>query len=842
MNADEARTRAIVEAALDCIITMDHEGKVVEFNPAAERTFGYRREEVIGQEMAQLIIPSSLRDRHRAGLAHYLATGEGPLLGTRLEIDAIRADGRQLPVELTITRLPSDGPPLFTGFVRDITERRQAERRLAVQYAVSRVIAEVTAVNEMAQQVLAAIGQAMDWEVGAFWRIDAQQQVLRCETLWHSTVTNDAEFGAATYAAVFAPGIGLPGRVWASGQAVWEPDVLALPNFPRCHAAHAQGLHTALGFPIRSGNEVQGVIEFFIRETRPPDTELLQVVEGIGSQMGEFLQRRHAEEALKEREAHLRLALDAARMGIWQWNVQAGELRWSGQLEPIHGVAPGTFDGKFETFLGIIHPDDRENVTSRIQEALGSGKEFATEYRVLYPDGAIHWVAGEGSVFRDEAGRPVQMVGMAMDITERKRSEQELQTRAEQEALLNRIGAALRGSTDPAMIQDAAMTALGEALAVDRCYFARYDLARDRVVVGADWHRSDLPSLCGEYRISGFDLDPQGLYAPDAPLVIRDVRADAHLSPTAARILEGLGLRAGMGVGLFEGGRLVASLSVATAETPRQWTQQEVRLVEAVAAQTRAAMEAARIREREHNIAERLQEALRPALPGKIPGLDVADYYQPALDEAEIGGDFFDVFALEKGCFVFVVADLSGKGLAAASQVATVRHMLRTLLYDRQATIAEAVTRLNAMLVDHDLLTGFATLFVGTYDANARTLTYVSCGQEPGLILRKATGDVEELGPTGPVLGGFPSASYVEQAVPLASGDVIGLFTDGLTEAGPNRKDLLGISGVLSVFRESVKDATSAQEITAQVMAGVEAVATAGGVRDDVCLLVVCVE
>ncbi len=119
---------------------------------------------------------------------------------------------------------------------------------------------------------------------------------------------------------------------------------------------------------------------------------------------------------------------------------------------------------------------------------------------------------------------------------------------------------------------------------------------------------------------------------------------------------------------------------------------------------------------RERNIAERLQETLQPRLPSKLLTLDVEAYYQPALREASIGGDFYDVFAPEKGCFALVMADLSGKGLAAASQVATVRHMLRALLYKQESTVSDAVTRLNAMLAEHYLLTGFATLFVGTYD------------------------------------------------------------------------------------------------------------------------------
>jgi PAS domain S-box-containing protein len=126
--------RAILDSALDCIITMDSEGHVVEFNPAAERVFGFTRAEAVGKELAGLIIPPSLRERHRAGLKRYLETGEGPVLGNRLEIGAVRADGTEILVELAITAFRIDDEPFFTAYLRDITQRQRADeasRRLA---------------------------------------------------------------------------------------------------------------------------------------------------------------------------------------------------------------------------------------------------------------------------------------------------------------------------------------------------------------------------------------------------------------------------------------------------------------------------------------------------------------------------------------------------------------------------------------------------------------------------------------------------------------------------------------------------------------------------------------
>ncbi len=125
--AARSRREAILESALDCIVTIDEYGHVLEFNPAAERTFGYTQREAAGRELAELIIPERFRAAHRAGLEHFRATREGPILGRRLELPAITADGREIVVELAITRIPVGDPPVFMGFMRDITERKRMD-------------------------------------------------------------------------------------------------------------------------------------------------------------------------------------------------------------------------------------------------------------------------------------------------------------------------------------------------------------------------------------------------------------------------------------------------------------------------------------------------------------------------------------------------------------------------------------------------------------------------------------------------------------------------------------------------------------------------------------------
>ena len=130
LKRTEARKTAILASALDCIVTINHEGRITEFNPAAERTFGYKRDKIVGERLVDTIIPPPLREKHLSGFARYLDTGETTVLGRRIEITAVRADGSEFPVELTITRIPLDGPPFFTGYLRDITARKQSDEEL----------------------------------------------------------------------------------------------------------------------------------------------------------------------------------------------------------------------------------------------------------------------------------------------------------------------------------------------------------------------------------------------------------------------------------------------------------------------------------------------------------------------------------------------------------------------------------------------------------------------------------------------------------------------------------------------------------------------------------------
>jgi PAS domain S-box-containing protein len=246
LQESEARKAAILNTALDGLITIDHRGMVIEFNPAAEQVFGYSRDEALGREMAELIIPPKFRDQHRQGIAHFLRTGEGPLLNRRVEVTAVRADGTVFPVEVSITPTSTGDFPTFTGHIRDLTERRRIEQRLATQYIVSRALAETNTLNESASRILQAIGEHLSWEVGALWFVDLPGKCLRCAEVYHLPNVQVPQFEAVCRERTFERGVGLPGRVWESGKAAW---------IPRCRSRRQ--------FPARSGCRCGGTARCF---------------------------------------------------------------------------------------------------------------------------------------------------------------------------------------------------------------------------------------------------------------------------------------------------------------------------------------------------------------------------------------------------------------------------------------------------------------------------------------------------------------------------------------------------------------------------------------------------
>ncbi|MEO8428064.1 MAG: PAS domain S-box protein [Verrucomicrobiota bacterium] len=427
LTASEARKKAILESALDSIVIMDSHGTILQFNPAAEKTFGYSRSDAIGKTVMDLLLKPSEREGFRNGLQNYVATGETSIIGRRIETTAIRANGTEFPAEIVLGKIVAEGPPIFTCSIRDITDRvqaeaavhrleslvdssedailsmaldgtirswnrgaekvygytakeiigrhhslllpaecefelteslakitrgeriehyetvrvrkdgrqidvslavspikdaanritgissiayettarKRAERYQAAQHSVVEVLAESATLDDATPRILQAIGEGIGWDVGVLWTLDRANNVLRAVELWHAPGANIPEFETIVRGSTFAPGIGPAGQVWASGKPTWIADILQDDNFPLAQFAAKAGLRSALAFPIMFSSEVPGVsevaevVEFLNRRVEEPEGDLLFLLDALGKQIGQFMERKWTEEQLQ---------------------------------------------------------------------------------------------------------------------------------------------------------------------------------------------------------------------------------------------------------------------------------------------------------------------------------------------------------------------------------------------------------------------------------------------------------------------------------------------------------------------------------------------------------------
>jgi signal transduction histidine kinase len=186
-----------------------------------------------------------------------------------------------------------------------LAETKRSGRRLAAEYAVTRILAESATIKDAAHGVLRVVGETLDWELGMFWGLEEQNQVLRFVDLWHAPDVKAAEFIQDSKDRTFTRGEGLVGRVWATGKSIWIPDVCADPTFRRADMAARVGLHGAFAFPVGKGERLYGVIDCFTRTSREPDRDVLEMVADLGIKVGLFVDRKRTEQELRDTEARL---------------------------------------------------------------------------------------------------------------------------------------------------------------------------------------------------------------------------------------------------------------------------------------------------------------------------------------------------------------------------------------------------------------------------------------------------------------------------------------------------------------------------------------------------------
>ena len=233
---------------------------------------------------------------------------------------------------------------------RRIVELGQANRTLTLEFQLIRVLAESTTLSEAAPLILRSICESAGWEVGALWEVDEDAQVLRCVETSRLSV-GAPEFEKLTRASVFEPGTGLPGRVWQSGEAHWITDLTGDSNFPRIAAAVEDGLRSAYAFPSVAGDRVTGVLEFFSHELREPDEEMIKRISAAGNHIGQLIERKRAEEALRDSEVHFRSVAESASDAIITIDEKSSIIAVNPAAQKIFGYSPAELTGAPLTML-----------------------------------------------------------------------------------------------------------------------------------------------------------------------------------------------------------------------------------------------------------------------------------------------------------------------------------------------------------------------------------------------------------------------------------------------------------------------------------------------------------
>jgi PAS domain S-box-containing protein len=419
-KAESSRINERLQAVLDHmdsgVALVDPAGKLLVFNLAAERIHGAWRDDMERLRREGGLVPmrpdGSPLPPDEDPLGRALAKGESVRDCELFFRTKYRPGGYHLSASAAPMK---DRNGMITAAVlvfRDITESVRAQRLQGLSNEVSRVLAQAAPGSDPIPDLLRALGERMGWVYAGFWTPSAG--ALRLESLWSFASGGPvAAFVDASRTMRFAPGVGLPGRVWRERRPAWIDDVTTAQNFPLAAAAAAAGLRGAFAFPAIAGERVLGVVEVISARIEQPDEDLLRLVAALGAQIGVFLEGRRA---LEERTRFFNLSLDMMCIAGFDGRFKVLNSVWQKTL----GWAPEEMLGI--PFLDLAHPDDRR-ATMR-QAALSARGEavFQFENRYRCKDGSYRWltwaivsVPSEGAVY-----------ATARDVTERKREMAEL--------------------------------------------------------------------------------------------------------------------------------------------------------------------------------------------------------------------------------------------------------------------------------------------------------------------------------------------------------------------------------------------------------------------------------
>ncbi len=310
LRESEKKYRSVVENLKEVIFQTDTARRITFINSAWTEITGFSQDESLGKRFLEFVHP----DDHQLHEEQFQPLIERQKQDCHYQVRCLTKQGTVVQVEVYACLLLANDDTLIgiSGTLNDITERKRRERHQSAGNGTTRVLAESATLAEATPKILQAICESLGWAIGELWSVAQQTNVLYRVETWHLPSLDVSEFETVSEQITFSPGVGLPGCVWTSGEPVWITDVVEDSNFQRSLIAAKVGLHAAFGFPILGGDEKLGVMTFFSREIQQPDADLLKLMVSIGSQIGQFIKRKQAEEELQRRNLILQSDLNQA--------------------------------------------------------------------------------------------------------------------------------------------------------------------------------------------------------------------------------------------------------------------------------------------------------------------------------------------------------------------------------------------------------------------------------------------------------------------------------------------------------------------------------------------------
>jgi PAS domain S-box-containing protein len=302
----------VISSMADALLVTSNTGKIKKVNLAAQKLFDFQEEELINQPISLIFDDNFLLLRI---INHYSKINRDL---QHFEVVCRKKTGEKVLIAFSCAVMQKKNEVLediiYIG--RDITSRQRREQRNNAQYSITRILSESQNIKQAMPQILQAICQSLEWDVGELWTTsqyintdvpeDNDHAVLRCVEIWSSRLVSVREFKAVTWQTIYNSSMGLPGQIWAKRSPLWIKDISEYGDLPRKQTAIAAGLRSAFGFPILDDNKILGVMTFFSRDVQPKDADLLQMMVSVGSQIAQFMKRKQAEDNLLESESQYR--------------------------------------------------------------------------------------------------------------------------------------------------------------------------------------------------------------------------------------------------------------------------------------------------------------------------------------------------------------------------------------------------------------------------------------------------------------------------------------------------------------------------------------------------------